>query len=502
MDTTPARPRLYWNWISMLGALLALVSVANILFLLVVDMFIEVRAKPYVGIFAYMVFPVLMTLGLSLIPVGMLIERRRRRRRAPDEIPRFPRIDLNLPAHRQGFALFVVFGGFFLFLSTLGGYQAYQFTDSVTFCGEVCHSVMEPQFTAYQASPHARVGCVECHVGPGATWFVRSKLSGAYQVYAVARGIYPRPIPSPIESLRPARDTCEHCHWPEKFWGAGLRVITHFGSDEKNTPRQIRMLVKTGGGSPTTGLTAGIHWHMNILNEIWYIATDPHRQEIPWVMAKDMQGRVTEYLAQDSSLTREEIAKAEKRLMDCLDCHNRPSHVFKPPRRAVDDALLAGRIDRTLPYIRRQAVEVLSTDYPTTQAAREGIATELGNFYSTEYPQLYARKREAIQTAITEVQRLYQTNVFPEMKVNWQTHPNNIGHFYYPGCFRCHGGKHVSQDGKVIRKECDICHTILGQKEGGDPMVDFPGRPFRHPVDIGDVGEFACSDCHTGGSGL
>lgn len=493
-------PGLARNVITLVGAALVLVSLANILFLFLLDV-LEVKAKPYMGVFTYMVFPAVLILGLLIVPVGIFLERWRRRRLAPEEIPPFPRIDLNVPSHRQAFGLFVGFTAFFLVLSSVGSYRAYQFSDSVTFCGELCHSVMKPEFTAYQTSPHARVGCVECHVGPGATWFVRSKLSGAYQVYAVARKIYPRPIPSPIESLRPAQETCEECHWPEKFWGAQMKSITHFGYDERNTSREIRMLIKTGGGSPTTGLTTGIHWHMNIMNEVWYVARDPQRQEIPWVKVKDLQGRVTEYIAKDSPPAPEEIAKADKRRMDCMDCHNRPSHVFLPPDRAVDEALLAGRIDRSLPFIKRQAVEVLAAEYASVEVARERIATALDAFYLKTYPALYSRKLMAIKAAITEVQRLYQTNVFPEMKVDWQTHPNNIGHFYYPGCFRCHGGNHVSPEGKVISKECEICHTILGQYRGGQPMVEIKGRPFRHPVEIGDLMEVTCSDCHTGGPG-
>ena len=498
---SPQPPGLARNWVTLLGAALALVSLANILFLLVVDVFIEQRAKPYVGVFAYVVFPAVMILGLLIVPLGLLLERWRRRRRAPEEIPAFPRIDLNLPGHRQAFGLLAGFTAFFLVLSSVGSYRAYQFSDSVTFCGQACHSPMKPQFTAYQASPHARVPCVECHVGPGATWFVRSKLSGAYQVYAVARDIFPRPIPSPIKSLRPAQETCEECHWPEKFWGAQSKVVTHFGADEKNTPRQIRMLIKTGGGSPTTGLTTGIHWHMNIMNEVWYIAKDPQRQEIPWVRVRDRQGRVTEYRAKDSQLTAADIARAEKRRMDCMDCHNRPSHVFVPPDRAVDDALLAGRIDVSLPYIKRQAVEVLAKPYPSSEAAREGLATELDRFYVRNYPALYPRKESVIKSAIAEVQRIYATNIFPEMKTDWRTHPNNIGHFYYPGCFRCHAGQLVSQEGKAISKDCEICHTILGQEEGRQPMATVRGRPFRHPAEIGDLGAATCSECHSGGPG-
>ncbi len=491
-------PGLIRNPLSLIGAALVLISLANIVFLLLADLF-GVRAKPYLGIFAYMIFPAILILGLLIVPAGMLLERRRRRRLAPKEIPPYPRIDLNDPRHRGAFAFFIGFTLLFLLLSAVGSYRAYEFTDSVTFCGELCHRVMKPEFTAYQASPHARVRCVDCHVGPGATWYVRSKLSGVYQVYATLFEKFPRPIPTPIESLRPAQETCEQCHWPEKFFGAQLKVITHFGYDEKNTPRQIRMLIKTGGGSPTTGLTTGIHWHMNIANEVWYIATDERRQVIPWVKVKDMQGRVTEYLAKDASLTPEEIEKAPKRRMDCVDCHNRPTHIYVPPDRAVDDALLAGKLDRSLPFLKQQAVGVLTKSYPSTEKALEEIATTLDAFYLTKYPDLYPRKQKAIREAIAEVQRIFKTNIFPEMQVDWRTHPDNIGHFYFPGCFRCHDGQHVSPEGKVIRKECEICHTILGQEEGGTPMVVVKGRSFRHPVEVGDLAEVTCSDCHGGG---
>jgi nitrate/TMAO reductase-like tetraheme cytochrome c subunit len=498
-STAPSgEPSLLRNWVTLAGAALAVVSLANILVLILIEVF-ATRENPYIGILTWVVFPVFLLLGLGVIPLGILLERRRRQRARRGATPLFPRLDLNVPRQRRALGIFMGLSFLLLLMSIVGAYQAYEFSDSVAFCGQTCHAVMKPEFVAYQASAHARVGCVECHVGPGATWFVRSKFSGAYQVYAVLGDVYPRPIASPIRSLRPARETCEQCHWPEKFWGAQLKVITHFLDDEANTPLQVRMLMKTGGGSPTRGLAAGIHWHMNIENQVWYVATDPQRQDIPWVRSKDPQGRVTDYLARGAEITPEEIERAEKRHMDCMDCHNRPSHVFLPPERAVDGALLAGRIDRALPFVRQQAVDVLSQEYPSTEAAREGIATALDAFYYTGHPDLYARRPDAIKAAIGEVQRLYETNVFPEMKVDWRTHPDNIGHFYYPGCFRCHDGQHVSREGKVIGNDCDLCHTILSQEEGGTPMADVAGRPFEHPVDMGDLREVACSGCHTGG---
>ncbi|MBV8051148.1 MAG: NapC/NirT family cytochrome c, partial [Acidobacteriaceae bacterium] len=453
------------NPISLSGAALALVSLGNIVFLFLIDV-LSTTPSPYVGILAYMVAPGFLILGLLLIAVGAWWDTRKRRDQIPGETVRYLRVDFNDPTQRGAVAFFFSFTIVFIGMSVVGSYKAYEFTDSVQFCGQLCHSVMNPEFTAYQLSPHARVACVECHVGAGASWYVRSKLSGARQVFATAFKTYPRPIPTPVHNLRPAPETCEECHWPRRFYGAQLKVFTHYANDEKNTPRQIRMLLKTGGGDPMTGAPAGIHWHMNIANEITYVATDEQRQVIPYIHVKDLQGRVTEYAAKDSPLSQAEIAKRPKRRMDCVDCHNRPTHIYVPPDRAVDESLFAGRLDPSLPFIKQQAVAVLTNTYPNTDAAVQGIATELHKFYSVKYPDVEKSKQAEIRTAIAEVQRIYRSTTFPEMKLNWKTHPNNIGHFYFPGCFRCHDGQHVSADGRVVRKDCDICHSILEQQEG------------------------------------
>jgi nitrate/TMAO reductase-like tetraheme cytochrome c subunit len=437
--------------------------------------------------------------GIVLVPVGMLIERRRRRKHGTT-VPSIPRIDLNIPRHRE---LLIFFGSLtlvFLFLTAVGSYRAYEYTDSVNFCGQLCHSVMHPEFIAYQGSPHARVACVECHVGPGATWYMRAKLTGLYQVYATTFNKYPKPIPTPVHSLRPAQDTCEQCHWPEKFMGAQLRVFTHFAPDEKNTPRQVRMLIKTGGGSPLAGQVAGIHWHMNIANDVTYAATDDKRQVIPWVRIRDHQGRVTEYFAKDSGLTKDQIAKLPVRKMDCVDCHNRPSHIYRPPDHSVDESLLARRLDPTLPYVKKVSAEALTGDYKSTAEAMEGIATRIDRYYLTEHRQLHSARQRDIKQTIEEVQRIYRTTIFPEMKVDWRTHPNNIGHMLWPGCFRCHDGKHVSPEGLMVRNECEICHTVLSQEESGATMA-IKGTQFQHPIDVGDLKEAVCSDCHGGSAG-
>ena len=507
-ENSRSQPKEHWtklrtllrNRISLAGVALALVSVGNI-FLFSLIGFIAERSSPYIGILAYMVAPAFLICGLALMVVGAWRERRRKASERTGEVLLYPRIDLNDPGQRSAVISFGTFVVVFVMLSGAGSYKAYEFTDSVQFCGQTCHGVMHPEFTAYQLSPHARVGCVECHVGSGATWYVKSKLSGTRQVFAAMFNTFPRPIPTPVHNLRPAQETCEECHWPKKFYGAQLKVFTHYASDEKNTPRQIRMLIKTGGGDPATGSPEGIHWHMNISNEIDYVAADEKRQVIPYIYVKDTQGRVMEYYAQDSTLNKEQLAKAPRHRMDCVDCHNRPTHIYVPPDVAVDQSLLERRMDTSLPFIKQQAVAALTGKYETTDVAVQAIAQDLRGFYESKYPEIAKNKQLEIRTAIEEAQQIFRRTTFPEMRLNWQTHPNNLGHFYFNGCFRCHDGQHVSADGKVVSKDCNICHTVMGQAEGGVSMAAVPTLSFQHPVDLGDLTQVSCSDCHTGGVG-
>ena len=484
------------NPISIIGLATALVAFGNFIFLFFIDLTSQ-RSSPYVGILAYMVVPAFLVLGLALIPFGIWYDRRKKREGHGGE-GRYLTINFGDPTQRGAIAFLASFMIAFIGLSVVGSYKAYEFTDSVQFCGQLCHTVMNPEYVAYQQSPHARVGCVDCHVGAGATWYVKSKLSGARQVLAVTFHTYPRPIPTPVHDLRPAADTCEQCHWPKKFYGAQLKVFTHYGTDEKNTPRQVRMLIKTGGGDPASGAPEGIHWHMNIANEITYVSSDDRRQVIPYVHVKDMQGRVTDYFAKDSSMSKEQIEKAAHRRMDCIDCHNRPTHIYVPPDLSIDQALLAKRMDAALPFIKQEGLASLTANYATTDAALQGIAKTIDDFYESKYPDLMKTKQLEIRTAIDELQRIYRNTTFPEMKVNWQTHPNNIGHFYYNGCFRCHDGQHVSADGKVISKDCQACHTLLSQIDGATTMSSIQGTTFQHPIDLGDLTQVNCSDCHSG----
>ena len=491
MSESPRPLPLSRNLLSEIGVGIAVVGLANLAFLIYLDT-TRTHSNPYLGILTWIVAPAILIFGLAVFLFGLMRERRRRRLRAPGEVPPYPRVDLN--ERRTRLILIWTAMGLIVFvtMSVVGSYQVYHYTESDAFCGTMCHSVMHPEYTAYQQSPHARVGCAGCHVGPGAGWFVKSKLSGAYQVYSVLAHKYPKPIPSPVENLRPAQQTCEQCHWPEKFFGAQLKVFDHYAYDEESTPRDVRLLIKTGGGSPESGQTAGIHWHMNISNEVTYVAADKQRQVIPWVRVRNRRtGQVIEYRAEDSKLTDAQIAAAPKRSMDCVDCHNRPTHIYRSPDASVDKALRAGRLDRTLPFIKQQAVAVLAKDYASTGDAVKAIGTDLETFYRDNHAAVYAAKRKQIAGAAAELQQIFKNTRFPEMKVDWRTHSDNVGHMRTQGCFRCHDDQHVSRDGKRLTKDCNLCHTVL--TAGGAPAA------FEHPIDLGDLRAVNCSDCHTGG---
>ena len=510
-------PTLFRNYVSFAGALIVIAAVVSILLLFLIEL-TQASDNPYLGIVTYIILPAFLVLGLLVILTGMLFERRRRRRSPASEIAPYPRIDLNEPRQRHVALGILVLSFGFICASAFGSYRAYEYTESVEFCGQACHSVMKPEFVAFHATSHAQIRCVDCHVGHGAESYARSKLSGARQLFALMTGNYSRPIETPVHNMRPADQTCGQCHWPAKFHGTRFKTFNHYAYDEQNSLRQTRMLINVGGGDPSSGPVAGIHWHMNLANEITFIAADKQRQVIPWIRVKDRNGKVTEYYDRARPLSAEQIASSEKRRMDCIDCHNRPAHAYLPPDLALNQSFAAGRLDPALPYLKRQAAEVLNKSYATEQEGLNTIASDLDGFYRANYGQLYAQKSDTIKSAIGETQRIFKTYFFPEMKTNWATHPNNIGHLYSSGCFRCHDGEHVSDTGKVIRNDCNICHTVLSDSARPSTIsltipvqhpVDLGGladrkcetchkgnEPFRHPIDLGDISMFQCVECH------
>ena len=450
--------RLIRSPLSVIGMMLTTVSAVTFLVVFLADLF-GLHTNPYIGILFFLVLPTIFLVGLVLIPLGAWIERRRRAAgKAPSQV-HWPRIDLNIPTQRRtAVAIFALTMANVVIVS-LAAYRGVEYMDSVQFCGQVCHEVMKPEFIAYQDGPHSRVTCVQCHIGPGASWFARSKVSGMRQVIAVARGSYSRPIASPVQNLRPAREVCEQCHWPEKFHGDKIRRVAEYGDDEKNTESVTTLQVHVGGGSQRMGTATGIHWHMNVANEIEYITTDEKRQVIPYVRMKDRDGNVREYFAE--GVTPETLAKGERRRMDCMDCHNRPSHpMAATAERAVDEAIARGEIPVTLPFVRREVVKALKSEYPSQEAASDSIASSLREFYRTQQNAVYMGKRQDVEKAVTAASAVYRRNVFPEMNVRFGTYLNNIGHMDSPGCFRCHDDNHKTREGKAIGQECDTCHAI------------------------------------------
>lgn len=489
--------RSFYNPISFAGAFLAALSFGMILFLFLADL-VSAQSVPYLGILAFIVFPVFLIIGLILIPIGMYgVYRRRARGQA---FPELPRLDMNDPRHRRSVIFFASATAVILLFTGIGTFRAFEFSNSNTFCGEVCHKVMEPEYTAYQTSAHARVKCVECHVGSGATWFVRSKLSGAYQVYSVLFNKYERPIPTPISNLRPAQETCEQCHWPAKFYAAVQSERVHYLADEANTRWKINLLLKIGGGTPELGHTSGIHWHMNISNKIEYVALDERRQQIPWVRATDRDGNVRVFTSEETPVDDAALDTLSMRRMDCMDCHNRPSHVFNSPQIALNNSLENKKIDPALPNIKSAGMDALTAagEAATAEQALAMIETNLLEYYEANYPEVVEQRKATLKQAIAEIKAIYRRNFFPTMRANWKAYPTDIGHLTSLGCYRCHDGKHKTADGTAITNECTACHLIIEQGDGKTVKEEnLSGLEFHHPEDIDEEWKTTpCYECH------
>ena len=457
------------NWLSLAGAALTTSSAFVLVWFWFMELTSPRQIHPYMGILVFIIFPVLFIIGLGLIPIG-IVRLRRQRRLAGEAVLPLQAVDFKQPGVRRMLTVIGVLT--FINVSIMGtaGLKGVEYMDSNQFCGLTCHTVMSPEYTAFLDSPHSRVGCAQCHIGHGAPALVKAKISGTRQLFAVAFGTFSRPIPSPVEHLRPARETCEQCHWPQKFTNDKLIVRTKYAEDETNTATTSILLLKIGGHTPNG--TTGIHGrHLDAMERISYITTDARRQEIPKVIYREESGKLVEYVTDDyKNLPKEKLDKATTRKMDCIDCHNRPTHAFYLPDRAVDKALAEKRMSAELPFLKKKAVELLKLDYADQKIAAAKIPVALAEYYRTAYPEIYKQKRAQVDTAGEAVKAIYLRNVFPEMKITWGTHPNNIGHEEAVGCFRCHDGSHTSSDGRTIKADCDTCHTILAQDEK-DPKI-------------------------------
>jgi hypothetical protein len=494
-------PRLAYNFLSSVGAAIAIISGLLVVTMLIISIFTKLE-NPYLGIFSFIILPVVLIFGLLLIPLGMWRQWRKEKRGERIQKPKWPYVDLNIKAHRNAFIIFLFGTFFFIIFTAVGSYQAFHFSESVTFCGTTCHKLMEPEYTAYQNSPHARVPCVACHVGPGAGWYTQSKLSGAYQVYATIFNKYPRPIPRPIKNLRPARVTCEQCHWPAKFYSSQGVEFNHYEYDSANTHWPIKMLVKVGGGTLGAREALGIHWHVSHDIKVEYIARDRKRQDLPWVKYTDIKtGQEDIYQDADNPLTQEEIDTLPRRTMDCVDCHNSPSHIYHSPDEAIDNAIELGQINSDIPEIKSITVQAMAIEYDSTEEAMQKISDTLTTFYKNKYPEYYKQNKDLIERAVSATQYEFSQNIFPFMKVRWSVYPNNIGHFYSVGCFRCHDGNHEDSTGQAISHSCTNCHAITAQGPSDTTQINVSenGLDFQHPVDIyGAWQGMGCYECHTG----
>ena len=492
-------PDSYHNRISYIGTIIALVSLLLMFFVFLISYFLETGGN-YIGLLLYMALPALLFVGLVLIPIGMLFRIRQIKRSVEAVVKPGLIIDFNIPQHRNAAIIFTIGTVVFLILTSVGSYEAIHYTESTKFCGTLCHKVMEPEYVTYQNSAHARVNCVECHVGAGADYYVKSKLSGLYQVYSVIFKKYPQPIPTPVTSLRPARETCEQCHWPDKFYPNRIRSEIHYLADSANTQWDISYRMKIGPSHGSQGNSEGIHWHINKNVRIEYIESAPDREMLSWVRYINLEtGDTTIYQDTDSPLDDEKIATAVPRTMDCMDCHNRPSHQYSTPQDYFDHAMAKGDILSDIPELKKISMKLLNGVYTDKDTAFFLIRAGINDFYNHEHPEIAAIRGADIDKSIDGILNAYALNNFPYMKANWDAYPNHLGHVENNGCFRCHDDKHVADNGHTIRKDCNLCHTILqqGTKENRLTVNVDDAMEFVHPVDVEDAWkEYLCTDCH------
>lgn len=444
------------NPITLIGSGLTTASAITLLLYWVMEMIGHRFANPYLGIIFFLILPVLFLVGLLLVPVGMLL-RRSQLRRAGKMPAEYPELHLSDPVFRHGVIIVLVATFINLIIVGASSYQGVTYMDSARFCGTSCH-VMAPQWTAYQASPHSHVECVQCHVGSGMKSYVRAKVNGTRQLFEVAFDDYPRPITAPLNVLRPARETCEECHSPTRFVGEKLLVKTTFSDDQQNSVTRT-VLVLHLGGVDSLSHRSGIHGHH--LNDFTYVSTDPDAQHIIAVTATNPDGTKTTYI--DSSW--KGPIQGYTRVMDCMDCHNQATHVFQTPEQAIDEAMVDGTPSPSLPFVHKEGMALIQAKYTSQAQAGRRITAGLDDFYRAQYPQLWLSQRSLVDAAAKRLVAIYDRNVFPSMHVTWGTYPNNIGHMDYPGCFRCHDGNHVSKTGKVLTNDCSVCHNLLAVDE-------------------------------------
>jgi nitrate/TMAO reductase-like tetraheme cytochrome c subunit len=464
------RPALYFgnNPISLAGGAITTAAGITMVAFWLAETFGRFTINPYLGLIFFLLMPGLFVLGLLLIPAGVFV--RRRKLQQAGQIPaQFPKVDFNDKVFRHGLDIVLAATIVNLLVVAVASYRGAAYMDSPQFCGQSCH-VMHPEFTAYKISAHSHVACVDCHIGSGAASYFRAKVNGTKQLVEVTFHPlahfaptfipnYPEPIESPVKNLRPARDICEGCHTPARFVGEKLLVKSSFADDEKNSETQTVVALHLGGQDSLSHLTGihGVH-----LGHIEYVSTDPTRTTIPWVQKRNADGSETVFATKAAGGG---VPQGERRVMDCIDCHNRAAHTFQTAEGALNRAMAEGAVSPDLPWVHKEGLQLLNADYATGDEARARIPAQLAAFYQSQHPEVMQSKSALVKAAGEELATLYSQNVFPDMKVTWGTHPNHIGHMSYPGCFRCHDGDHAAKDGTSITQDCAACHNLLAVDE-------------------------------------
>ncbi|MDH3250563.1 MAG: NapC/NirT family cytochrome c [Acidimicrobiia bacterium] len=495
------RRSLYRHPLAAIGGALILAGSLTLVVLAALDIATEAE-NPYRSLITFVAAPALVAIGIIIFLVGVRVQIGNARARG--EVVKFNlRVEPTDPRFRRSLWLFLGLSVSFVAVVTYAGFRGYEATDSVSFCGDACHTPMEPQAVAHLESAHAQVACVDCHIGEGGASWVKAKLDGVRQLWGVITDEYDRPIPAPVESMQSAEVICESCHWSEDFKGRKFIATTHYSTDEANSPWTVNLLINVGGG-PEGGVQEGIHWHMFEENAMEYIATDEQRQEIGWVRVIDRDGRTTVY-SDPSGAPDPTDPEVEVRSFDCMDCHNRPAHVLEAPGTMMDLDLSRGVIDPDLPFIKRIGVDLLNASYETKEEGIEAIRSGVLAFYQTNYPSELPGFRSEVDAAIEALAGIYDKNFFPETNTDYRVRFNNASHFSNAGCFRCHFSDLTNEAGQQISSNCETCHVIVGQGPSDNPddlVSDLGGLEFRHPVDIAGIwAEVPCTQCHSPYSG-
>jgi hypothetical protein len=466
------------HWLSRLGVALTTSTFLAFIFLEALSL-LGVFTNAYLGLITYLVFPTLFVVGLILIPIGWRAYVKSTGKTAGELLS-------------EQFAPDGIEGGLFgsRLLKTIGlltiinlvflgaaSLRTLHFMDEARFCGTACHKVMNPEWVTYQQSPHAHVKCVECHVGEGFQALVDSKINGAYQIISLTFSLYEKPIPTPVKNLRPARETCENCHWPDKFTGNRLKTIVHYGLDRASTPKYTTLNVKIGTGEE--GIAKGSHWHISERNQVRYLAADEKRFTMKWAEVRQPDGEFRRYRNQVFQGGDDEDSAAI-RIMDCVDCHNRATHIYELPEYAIDDRIQRELMHRTLPYAKRAGLSAITKNYRDKATGYGLIAVGTENYYRDNHPGVFQSGTVQLDSMIAVLRNIYHRNIHPGMEITWGSYPNHIAHRKGPGCFRCHNPYMVDDEGYAISDECTLCHSILA--------IDAE-EPFKYlfPIDTTNV---------------